>query len=114
MLESLKKLSEENFDTLLFLPTEEENQIQVQGSMYINPGVKLNGSQLGDCYHIILFKENDEGNVTHLDLFEAILAAPLEYVSRLMPDDWYGIICRKTTTSDEYVQKTFDSLKEMC
>lgn len=114
MLESLKKLSEENYDTFLFLPTDEESQIHIQGSMYKDPGVKLDGSQLGDCYHIILFKEDEEGAVTHLDLFEAILASPLEYMSQLLPMDWFGIICKKTTTSNVYVQKTFDSIKEMC
>ena len=114
MLEFLKTLNDADYDTYLFLPGEEENKIHVQGSMYKDPGTKLGGSMLGDCYHIILFKEDDEGAVIKLDLFEAILSAPLEYISMLMPDDWYGIICKKTTTSQPYVQKTFDNIKEMC
>jgi len=114
MLEFLKKLNEEDYDTYLFLPGEQENNVHVQGSMYKDPGTKLDGSMLGDCYHIILFKEDDDGSVINLDLFEAILSSPLEYISMLMPNDWYGIICKKTTTSHPYVQKTFDNIKEMC
>lgn len=114
MLESLKHLQNEDFDSFMFLPTEDEDNTHFQASHYKDPGTKLDGSEIGDCYHIILFKEDEEGSVIHLDKFEAILMAPLEYISRLLPDDWFGIICRKTTTSKEFVDKTFDNLKEVC
>jgi len=35
-------------------------------------------------------------------------------MSTLIPDDWYGIICRKTTTSKEFVEDTFDKIKALC
>jgi len=114
MLNSLIHLKDGDYDSFVFLPTEEEDQVHFQGSMYKDPGTKLDGSTIGDCYHIILFKEDDGGAVTHLDMFEAILMAPLEYISRLLPDEWFGVICRKTTTSGKFVQNTFDNLKEVC
>ena len=114
MLDSLKQFKDENYDSFLFMPTEEENQIHFQGSLYKDPGTKLDGSTMGDCYYILLFKEDDDGAVIHLDLFEAILMAPLEYISRLLPDEWFGVVCKKTTTSGKYVQETFDNLKESC
>lgn len=114
MLESLKHLQSGDYDSYFFLPTDEEDTTHFQASQYSNPGTKLDGSSMGDCYHIILFKEDEEGTVIHLDRFEAILMAPLEYISRLLPDDWFGVICRKTTTSKELVDKTFDNLKENC
>jgi hypothetical protein len=113
MIDSLKQFKDDNFDSFLFMPTEEENQIHFQGSLYKNPGTKLDGSSIGDCYHIILFKD-DDGLVVKLDMFEAILMAPLEYISQLLPDEWFGVICKKTTTSEKYVQETFDNLKEVC
>ena len=113
MLDSLKEFKNKNYDSLIFLPTEDVGKIRFQGSMYKEPGLKIDGSEMGDCYHIILFKD-DEGEVTHLDMFEAILMAPLEYMSRLLPDEWFGIICRKTTTSKPHVQEIFDNLKENC
>ena len=114
MLDSLKEFKNKNYDSFIFLPTKDVGQIRFQGSMYKEPGLKIDGSEMGDCYHIILFKEDDEGEVTHLDMFEAILMAPLEYMSRLLPDEWFGIICRKTTTSKSYAQEIFDNLKECC
>jgi hypothetical protein len=113
MLESLKNFKNQNFDSYAFLPSEED-QIHFQGSNYVDPGEKLDGSEMGDCYHVILFKEGEDGQVIHLDKFDAILTAPLEYISRLLPDGWLGVISRKTTTSEKYMQETFDTIKEAC
>ena len=114
MLESLKHFQNENYDSYLFLPTENEDQTHFHASYYKDPGIKLDSSKIGDCYHIILFKEDGEGGVIHLDKFEAILMAPMEYISSLVFDDWFGVICRKTTTSKDFVDKIFDNLKEVC
>lgn len=113
MIEELKGLSFEECDTYMFLPTEEDNQMSIQGSTYKNPGTKLGGTSMGDCYHIILFKEGEDGPI-HLDKFEAILGAPLEYMSTLIPSNWFGIICKKTTTSDHFVNSAFDNLRKVC
>jgi len=114
MLDSIKHLKDDNYDCFFFLPTDEEGQIHFQGSNYIDPGTKLDGSEMGDCYHVILFKESDEGEVMHLDKFDAILTAPLEYISRLIPDDWYGVVAKKTTTSHILMDDTFDKIKGSC
>jgi len=114
MLESLKHLKDEKLDTYTFFPSEVDGQIHFKGSNYAVPGTKLDGSEMGDCYHIILFKESEEETVIHLDRFEAILIDPLEYMSRLLLDGWFGVICKKTTTSHEYIEETFDMIKEAC
>jgi len=111
---NLSELAKQNYDTILFLPGEKDNEIRVEGSVYKDPGQKLDGSESGDCYHIILFKLEEEGNPIHLDKFEAILLAPLEYIARLIPDEWYGVVSKKTTTSQSFIESTFDKLKEMC
>jgi hypothetical protein len=61
----------------------------------------------------MLFKQDDEGNPVDPDLFEAILTEPLEYVSRMITCDFYGLVAKKTTTSNEFIQNTFDKLKEV-
>ena len=99
-------------DTYTFLPGEEEDNIHIQSSEYKNPGTKLDGSAMGDCYHIIIFKEGEEGT-EHLDKFEAILTAPVEYMMRMIKEDWFGIVCRKTTTSNEFVDNVFAKLQEV-
>jgi hypothetical protein len=115
MKDYLKHLADEDYDTFFFLPHDDKKgQMCIQGNILNDPGIKLDGSASGDCYHIILFKYDKKGNPIHLDKFEAILMAPLEYMSTLIPDDWYGIICRKTTTSKEFVEDTFDKIKALC
>lgn len=115
MLEYLKQLKDKNPDAILFLPGETENGIVIMGQEYVNPGTKLGGSAAGDCYHIILFKQDQETyDVKFLDKFEAILTSPLDYISMLIPDDWFGIVCKKTTTSEKFAEEAFDNLKENC
>jgi hypothetical protein len=115
MLEYLKQIKDSNPDVIMFLPGEEDNSLIVMGQEYQNPGTKIDGSEFGDCYHIILFKQDEETyDVKFLDKFEAILTSPLDYISMLIPDDWFGIVCRKTTTSDKFAKEAFDNIRENC
>lgn len=115
MLEYLKPLKKDNLDVIMFLPGEQDNSLMVMGQEYKNPGTKVGGSSVGDCYHIMLFKQDEETyEVKHLDKFEAILSSPLDYISMLIPQDWFGIICRKTTTSDKFAEEAFDNIKQNC
>lgn len=114
MNEQLKHLQSENFDIFHFLPAGEENKIHIQGSCFKELGTKLSGSTMGDCYHIILFQEDKDGAVEKLEESEAILTAPLEYISMLIPLNFYGVICKKTTTSLKFVKETFDMLNSPC
>lgn len=113
-MSEIKNLLDNNCDSYSFLPGEDDDKIHIQSSEYRNKGTKLGGSSVGDCYHIILFRENeDDGGIKDLDKFEGILGAPVEYMASMIKDDWYGIICRKTTTSQEYVEDIFAKLQEV-
>jgi hypothetical protein len=83
-------------------------------SQYANPGEKIGGNSLGDLYHIVLFRESKENSEEYddVDEFEAILACPLEYASGLIPGGFFGIIARKTTTSDKLVNKILALMKK--
>lgn len=109
----LRKLLNNDSDTYVFLPTEDGNNIHIQASEYKDKGTKLDGSTMGDCYHIIIFREDDEGAMIDLDKFEGILSAPVEYISRMIQENWFGIVCRKTTTSEEFVNRTFANFQEV-
>jgi len=111
---NLTEVLDSNHDTYMFLPMYEGDNLQVSGSAYKDPGSKLDGSVMGDCYHIILFRDEDENGDSSLDKFEAILSAPVVYMNRMIKEGWYGIICRKTTTSSEFVEDTFAKFKEVC
>ncbi|NBP01208.1 MAG: hypothetical protein EBU90_13925 [Proteobacteria bacterium] len=104
-------MKKDKFDAFFFMPGPEEDTVKVEGAAYKVPGDPIDQSEMGNMYHIILFKEDAEGNITNPDLFEAILIEPLEYVSRMITCDFYGLVAKKTTTSSEFIQSTFDKLK---
>ena len=54
MLDFLRPLKNDKFDFLTFLDGDKENSIQIQGQDYANPGEKIDGSAMGDAYHIIM------------------------------------------------------------
>tara|TARA_R110000868_G_C10625974_1_gene742727 strand:+ start:271 stop:612 length:342 start_codon:yes stop_codon:yes gene_type:complete len=112
MLDYLKKFEDGNFHTYMFLPGEEEDQLEIQVSELKDIGEKISGSVLGDCYDVILFRETDDGDIDKLERFDAILGAPLEYMSMLIPLDFYGVICKKTTTSGRLMDGIFDKFQE--
>jgi hypothetical protein len=112
MLEFLREFRDVTFDAIWFLPGNKLGTVTIESNRYKNPGEKLSGSDYGDAYHVILFREDDGGDLCHIDRFEGILGEPLEYISGLIKQDWFGMIAKKTTTSTEFVDKLFDKLCE--
>lgn len=111
MLDYLKPINDMDYDSLTFLPS--GNKIKVEGNKFNEKSESVGGNEMGKEYHIILFKIDDEGSAKHLELFDAILTNPLEYISMLIPQDWYGMICKKTTTSGKFVDDVFDKFAEI-
>lgn len=109
MLDFLLDIKDDDYDTITFLPTGDPDEINVESRIYEDRGERIGGSKLGDKFHIILFK-NDENGV-HFDNFESILICPFEYMSNLIKCDWYGIISRKTTTSQERIDYLLNQIK---
>lgn len=114
MLDYLQTLKEKKLDFFTFLAGDEEGRIDIMSSEYANPGEKIGGNTLGDMYHIVLFRDSKENpeEYDEVDDFEAILACPLEYASGLIPGGFYGIIARKTTTSQKLVNKLLALMKK--
>ena len=112
MLEFLKPIKEQKFDSISFLPGINEDQVRVEGAEFKNPGDKIGGNDFGDMYHIVLFQLNENGSPKNLDWFEGILGSPLEYISQLIPQNWFGLVAKKTTTSGKFVKEVFDKFAE--
>lgn len=103
---------ENNFDVLFFIPHEEsDSKIKIISKTYIDPGKPVGGSSMGQEWHIVLFKEGEEEQV---DKFDAILSDPKEYISSLIPQNWYGLVAKKTTTSNIFVDDVIDNIKKSC
>ena len=102
-IEELRKNIKENpVDGITFLPGEEDEWTEIDTFTFNEPGEPIGGSSMGSEYGIVLL--TDEGVIT--DKFNAILIDPLDYVVRMMRDGFYGIVGRRTTTSD----KVFDGI----
>jgi len=119
MLDYLKTL-DKPFDILDFLPYEDDDGnegIKVEAYQYADPGESVGCSEMGHAYHIIIFKMEEDESVEACtkdhDFFDGILIEPREYLSRMIPNGWFGVLARKTTTSAKFAQETFDRIKAM-
>ena len=108
MLDYLRDLKNEVYDTYFFTSGDEKGSITVQGLRYKEPGEYFMGN-LGHIYHIILFRENDDGELYDEESFEAVLIDPLEYMSEMINANLFGIFTKKTTTSEDYVKSILDN-----
>lgn len=115
MLGNIKELRESKYDFLTFLEGEQEGTVSIMGSDYNDPGEKIGGSQMGDSYHIILFRDHktEKDKYDDMDKFEAILCDPIEYVSGLIKCGWFGVVARRTTTSENIINKLVAKFEEM-
>lgn len=112
MLDFFKQVKE--YDSIFFVPhPDDEDQVKIDIALYKEPGEKLDGTSLGDMYDIIIFRLNEEYDVTDLDRFEGILVDPRVYVSRMIKEDWYGGIFKKTTTSKKMSDEVFANWQNM-
>lgn len=97
-----------SYDGLYFLPHEDENGEGMKFTLFDvkdeDRGTPINGTAVGDCFHLIFFKEGEDGLPELEDNFEAILADPTVYVQNLIGGNSYGCILRKTDKSDKWVE----------
>lgn len=102
--------TEEQYDGLCFVP-EEKNDTRI---VYFtlkdgnNGGKPVDNTSIGDMFHVVLFKHNEEdGEMIYDDTFEAIFSDPEQYGKNLLPN-FYGFFVRKTEKSikwfEEYLQ----------
>lgn len=107
MLEIFKHIGD--YDTIFFVPHPEgdDDQVKLEVAQYREKSEKVGGSEMGDMFDIIVFRMNEEYDIVDLDRFDGILIDPREYVTRMIKDDWYGMITRKTTTSDKLAKDIF-------
>jgi hypothetical protein len=96
-----------DYDGLYFLPHEDDNGTGMKFSLFElkdeDKGIPIDGTTIGACFHLIFFKEDDDGYPELEDNFEAILADPLVYVQNLIGGTSYGCILRKTDKSGKWI-----------
>jgi len=113
MLEVFRHIND--YDAITFVPNldGEEGTVKVDVSQYRDKGESLDSSSMGDMFDIIIFRMTDEYDMTDLERFQGILVDARVYVSRMIKENWFGMVSRKTTTSGKMADEVFASWKEM-
>lgn len=65
---------------------------------------------LGLKYHIITYRESEDGMIVEPDMFEAVIGNPYHYVANLLTCGFFGTICKKTIGSAQIVNDMFNDL----
>ena len=111
----MNEFKKNDHDAFYFVASPKDKQgnynINFEGFKYKDPGV-YETFDLGQMYHVILYREDKEGLTIDLDLFEGILLDPYYYVSKLIPGGWYGVVAKKSTTSHGFVNEAYAELKK--
>lgn len=98
----------EKYDGFGIIPDDEEGNEKVvffELSDESKNGTPIEGSTLGDMYHIVIFKLNPENSdLEYNDSFEAIFIDPLYYAKRLLPH-FYCTMIRKTDKSVKWFEE---------
>jgi hypothetical protein len=107
---------EDDYDGFYFLPVEDEKQANEIGMNLaffkfkdeMADGIPIESSDMGDKYHIVFFKPDEEGYPKFDESFEAILSDPVVYINNLYGSLIYGCVLRKTNKSEEWFEQYLD------
>lgn len=111
MKELLKQLFDDDIDGVSFIPDERNvDDLCIRSFTYKRRG-KVQTQELGDTYHILIYKQDSENNVAHSDNFTAILTDPHEYANWIINCGFYGIISKKTKSSTKFVNDIYKKIK---
>lgn len=96
----------QDFDGINFY-REDPMSVNITGFKLENPGMKKEGSSMGDLYDIILFSDVVKGVSNLPERFQAILISPIDYVENMIENGFLGMLVRCTNTSDEFMDDVF-------
>lgn len=97
------------YDGFYFLPPDNDKTLGVNYHFFnfkdeYKDGTPIEGTTVGDKFHIVFFRRDENGEAVFDDSFEAIFACPVTYVHGLIGTEIYGCVCRKTDKSDKWFE----------
>lgn len=105
----------DEFDGFLFLPSEQEDEdtdaidfrfIKFNQDM----GNAVEGTAVGEKYHIALFRRDEYGNFKFDESFEAIFADPMTYVKGFVGLNIFGTMVKKKENTSEWFKQYVSDL----
>jgi len=97
-----------DFDGFYILPHKQDDGLRLSFFDFnddFEKGKRVDGTSLGDMYHVVFLKQGEDGNPEFDDHFEAIFADPEVYVKGLLGANVYGCMVRKTENSYKWVEE---------
>jgi len=97
-----------DFDGFYILPHKQDDGLRLSFFDFnddFEKGKRVDGTSLGDMYHVVFLKQGEDGNPEFDDHFEAIFADPEVYVKGLLGANVYGCMVRKTENSWKWVEE---------
>ena len=97
-----------DFDGFYILPHKDDDGLRLSFFDFnddFEKGKRVDGTSLGDMYHVVFLKQGEDGNPEFDDHFEAIFADPEVYVKGLLGANVYGCMVRKTENSWKWVEE---------
>jgi len=97
--------SMKDFDGFYLIPGNNEREIEYRFFKFHDDkslGDKVDGTDVGDMYHVAFFKQKKDGDVEFDDCFEAIFADPVVYSKNLYGMNIFGTFLKKRENSPEW------------
>jgi hypothetical protein len=115
MLKVFNEMKKVACHAITFLPSEKpEEQAIIQGLHYKEHGETIKTqSDMGDLYDIIIFRGDVKDGYTDLEKFEAVLACPYTYSDRMYHGNYFGLVAKRTTTSNEVVESLLEKIGDL-
>lgn len=107
--ETVKEIFDDGVDGITFLPQGELDNLQIRGFLYDTKS-KYDVSSLGNVFHIVLYKCDEDGIITHKDNFVAVLTDPYVYASHVIECGFFGIITKKTKKSNKFIKELYSKV----
>lgn len=107
--ETVKEIFDDGVDGITFLPQGDIDNLQIRGFLYDKKS-KYEVSGLGNLFHIVLYKCDGNGIITHKDNFVAVLTDPYVYASHVIECGFFGIITKKTKSSSKFIKELYSKV----
>ena len=114
----MKKHTEmEEYDGFLFLPSEQEDDdtsaLEFRFIKYKQDfGPAVEGSDIGEKYHVAFFKRDADGHFHFDEEFEAIFADPMVYAKGFIGQNLFGTMVKKKENTTEWFKEYLTDIKK--
>lgn len=99
------------FDGFFMIP--DSNDIENAEFNFFNAnqdmGNPIGNTEIGDAFHVFLYRINDELELVYDDSFDAIFSDPITYALNVVKAGFYGMWFRKTEKSKKWLDENVES-----